>query len=78
MENNENNENNQDNQDKKSKKEIEIINGDGSNLNISNVSEHLNATTPKSHDNAPKNIIVPKEVHNNENKSNNNDTTTKQ
>ena len=41
------------------KKEIEIVSGDGSNLDISPVYEHINAAKPKNKDNKPKNIIVP-------------------
>lgn len=41
------------------KKDIEVINGDGSNLLISPVYEHINAAKPKSKDKNPKNIIVP-------------------
>ncbi len=43
------------------KKDIEVINGDGSNLLISPVYEHINAAKPKSKDKNPKNIIVPGE-----------------
>lgn len=43
------------------KKDIEVINGDGSNLLISPVYEHINAAKPKSKDKNPKNIIVPDE-----------------
>ena len=45
--------------DKKKDKDIEIINGDGTNLVISPVYEHINAAKPKSKDKNPKNIIVP-------------------
>lgn len=48
------------------KKKIEIINGDGSNLDISNVYDHLNPAKPKSNDNKPKNIIIPEEHKNTE------------
>ena len=41
------------------KKDIEIINGDGTNLVISPVYEHINAAKPKSKDKNLKNIIVP-------------------
>ena len=41
------------------KKNIEVVSGDGSNLDISPVYEHLN--TPKSSDEKPKNIIIPEE-----------------
>ncbi len=44
------------------KKNIEIVSGDGSNLDISPVYDHLNAETPKSSQNKPKNIVVPKEL----------------
>ena len=45
---------------KNNKKEIEVINGDGSTLNISPVYEHINAVKPKIKDKNPKNIIIPK------------------
>ena len=45
--------------EKENKKEIEVINGDGSNLDISPVYEHINAAKPKNKDNNPKNIIIP-------------------
>lgn len=51
------------------KKDIEIINGDGTNLVISPVYDHINAAKPKSKDKNPKNIVVPgqkKEQENNE------------
>ena len=41
------------------KKKIEVVNGDGSNLEISPVYEHINAAKPKSKDKKPKNIVVP-------------------
>ncbi len=50
------------------KKNIEVISGDGSNLDISPVYEHLNSTTPKSSDKKPKNIVIPKEKSKNEKK----------
>lgn len=40
-------------------KNIEIVSGDGSNLDISPVYEHISAGKPNS--DKPKNIIVPKE-----------------
>ena len=43
------------------KKELEVISGDGSDLNISPVYEHLNAGKPKCKDEKRKNIVVPKE-----------------
>ncbi|CDE13872.1 unknown [Clostridium sp. CAG:470] len=49
------------------KKKIEIVDGDGSNLDISEVYDHLNPAKPKSSDDKPKNIVVPEE-HKNVNK----------
>ena len=43
------------------KKSIEVVSGDGSNLDISPVYEHLNDSTPKSSGEKPKNIVIPKE-----------------
>ena len=43
------------------KKEIEVVNGDGSTLDISPVYDHLNAAKPKGKDKSKKNIIVPNE-----------------
>ena len=43
------------------KKSIEVISGDGSNLDISPVYDHLNESTPKSSGEKPKNIVIPKE-----------------
>ena len=43
------------------KKGIKVISGDGSNLDISPVYEHINAAKPKSKDKNPKNIIIPDE-----------------
>lgn len=42
------------------KKDLEIVSGDGSNLDISPVYEHLNAVKPKSTKEKPKNIVIPK------------------
>lgn len=41
------------------KKPIEVISGDGKNLDISPVYEHIADVTPKSHDKKPKNIVIP-------------------
>lgn len=41
------------------KKEIKIISGDGSNLDISPVYEHISQVKPKGSDKKPKNIIIP-------------------
>ena len=43
------------------KKNIEVVSGDGSNLDISPVYEHLNASTPKPTEKKPKYVVVPKE-----------------
>jgi len=45
--------------EKEDKKEIEVINGDGSNLEISPVYEHIEAVKPKHRDKKPKDIVVP-------------------
>lgn len=45
--------------EKEDKKEIEVISGDGSNLDISPVYEHIDAVKPKHRDKKPKDIIVP-------------------
>ncbi len=41
------------------KKKLEIVSGDGKNLDISPVYGHLNTVKPKC-DNKPKNIVIPK------------------
>ncbi len=41
------------------KKDIEVVSGDGSNLDISPVYEHT--TKPKTTEERPKNIVIPKE-----------------
>lgn len=45
--------------EKENKKKIEIVNGDGSNLDISPVYEHIEAVKPKNKDRKPKNIVIP-------------------
>ena len=45
------------------KKELEIVNGDGSNLEIYPAYDHLNAGVPHSSHKKPENIVVPKEQH---------------
>lgn len=42
-------------------KQIEIVNGDGKNLDISPVYEHLSIQKPKAKDEKKKEIIIPKE-----------------
>lgn len=44
------------------KKNIEIVDGDGSNLNISHVYDHLNSGKPKCNEKKPKNVIVPQTI----------------
>lgn len=44
------------------KKKLEVVSGDGSNLNISPVYEHIDAGKPKSSDKKPTNIVIPKET----------------
>ena len=44
----------------KNKKKIEIIDGDGSNLDISPVYEDISTLRPKTNDKKPKNIVIPK------------------
>lgn len=48
-------------EEKENKKQIEIISGDGSNLEISPVYEHINVVKTKDKDKKPKNIVVPGE-----------------
>lgn len=47
--------------EKEEKKEIEVVSGDGSDLDISPVYEHINAARPKNKDKKPKDIVVPGE-----------------
>lgn len=53
------------------RKNLEIVAGNGSNLNISPVYEHINTSRPKSSDKRPTNIIVPSSIKE-ENSSNDN------
>ena len=41
------------------KKNIEVVSGDGSNLEISPVYDHLNVSTPKSAEKKPKYVVIP-------------------
>ena len=54
------------------KKNLEVVSGDGSNLDISQVYDHLNVAKPKSAKEKPTCIVVPKETHkvSKDNKSN--------
>ena len=42
-------------------KKYEVVSGDGSDLDISPVYEHLNVGRPKCNDKKKKNIVIPKE-----------------
>ncbi|MCI8273265.1 MAG: hypothetical protein HFJ55_04195 [Clostridia bacterium] len=44
------------------KKEIEVINGNGTNLVISPVYDHINAAKPKNKDKNTKKIVIPTEI----------------
>lgn len=59
-------------EEKEEKKEIEVVSGDGSNLDISPVYEHIDAAKPKNKDNKPKNIVVPGQKKEDENKEDSN------
>ena len=39
---------------------LEVVSGDGSNLEISPVYDHINAVKPKGKDKKPKDIVIPK------------------
>ena len=59
-------------EEKEDKKEIEVVSGDGSNLDISPVYEHIDAAKPKNKDNKPKNIVIPGQKKENEKKEESN------
>ena len=44
------------------KKNLEVVSGDGSELNISTVHEHINIAKPKSASKKPTHIVIPKET----------------
>ncbi len=44
----------------RNKMDIEVVTGDGNNLNISPVFENSSPTKPKSTKDRPKNIVIPK------------------
>ena len=61
--------------EEKEKKQIKVINGDGSNLEISPAYDYLNISTPISDDDKPKNIVIPQVKHKkDENNSKSDDT----
>ena len=47
-------------EDKKEKKTIEVVTGDGKDLNISQVYNHIATDKPKSAKQNKKNIVIPK------------------
>ena len=50
------------------KKNLEVVSGDGSNLDISPVYEHLPSAKPKPAKEKPKNIVIPKAKNKKDNK----------
>ena len=44
------------------KKNLEVVSGDGSNLDISPVYDHLNSGKPTPSNNKPTHIVIPKET----------------
>lgn len=51
------------------KKDLEVVSGDGSNLDISPVYDNINEMKPRStHNNKPTNIVIPKESKKNKKK----------
>lgn len=59
--------------DEKENNEYEVVSGDGSNLNISPVYEHLNAGKPRNTE-EKKNIVIPKTTKNKDKKDEDNDS----
>ena len=49
-------------------KNFEVVAGDGSNLNISPVYEHISAERPQKNSQKPKNIVIPKQKNKKDNK----------
>ena len=49
-----------DNENKKRPENIEVIQGNGKDLDISPVYDHINDTEPQPSSKKPKNIIIPK------------------
>ena len=50
------------------KKKLEVVSGEGSDLNISPVYHHLKAAKPKSTKEKPTDIVIPKEAKKDKNK----------
>ena len=55
------------------KKTLEVVSGDGSNLDITLVYDHINAENPKNKKEKPKNIVIPKSKSENTNNSDDNE-----
>lgn len=51
------------------KKNIKVVSGDGSNLEISPVYDHLNDSTPKTTEKKPKYVVIPEEKQKDQNLS---------
>ena len=45
------------------KKSLEVVSGNGSNLDISPVYDNISKMRPKSIDKKPSNVVIPKETH---------------
>ena len=56
-------------EEKENRKKIEIVSGDGSNLDISPVYEHIDAVKPKHREKKPKNIVIPGQKKNEDSKN---------
>lgn len=52
------------------RKNLEVVSGDGSNLDISKVHDHLNTVRPKSAKEKPTCIVIPKEANKTDKKDN--------
>ena len=52
-------------------KKIEVVNGDGSNLDISPAYDHLNAGSPTPSSKKRKNVVVPKSIKDKDEKKDN-------
>lgn len=55
------------------RKNLEVVSGDGSNLDISKVHDHLNTVRPKSAKEKPTCIVIPKEANKTDKNDNDND-----
>ena len=49
-----------DNSENRSPNDIEVVIGDDSDLEISNVGDYIGSFKPKTHDNKKKNVVIPK------------------